>query len=48
LPGVDDVVAEHRAVSRSDTIQSGRRLPAAQQARIEDLIGSSLARLGYS
>jgi hypothetical protein len=48
LPGVDDVVAEHRAVSRSDTIQSGRGLPAAQQARIEDLIGSSLARLGYS
>ena len=48
LPGVDEVIAEHRAVSRSDTIQSGRRLPALQQARIEDLIGSALVRLGYS
>ncbi len=48
LGGVDAVVAEHRAVSRSDAIRSGRRLPADLQARLDGLLGPTLARLGYS
>ena len=48
LDGIDAVVAEHRAVSRSDAIRGGRRLPADLQSRLDGLLGPTLARLGYS